>query len=96
MSWGIILQILIFDIWGSCLFKALYITGKEVFSFKMISYMDATAGYAYTDMSVVDIRVHLTVGCIEVVFITKFLYSILVCILINYFSRKKLLCFKNR
>uniref|UniRef100_A0A8C6HGY3 Vacuolar protein sorting 13A n=1 Tax=Mus spicilegus TaxID=10103 RepID=A0A8C6HGY3_MUSSI len=57
--------------------KALYITGKEVFSFKMISYMDATAGYAYTDMSVVDIRVHLTVGCIEVVFITKFLYSIL-------------------
>ncbi|GAB1302254.1 Vacuolar protein sorting-associated protein 13A [Apodemus speciosus] len=32
--------------------KALYITGKEVFSFKMISYMDATAGYAYTDMSV--------------------------------------------
>ncbi|XP_076416840.1 intermembrane lipid transfer protein VPS13A isoform X2 [Peromyscus maniculatus bairdii] len=57
--------------------KAVYITGKEVFSFKMISYMDATAGSAYTDMNVVDARVHLTVGCIEVVFVTKFLYAIL-------------------
>ncbi|KAM5300320.1 intermembrane lipid transfer protein VPS13A isoform 2-T2 [Ctenodactylus gundi] len=57
--------------------KALYITGKEVFSFKMISYMDATAGSAYTNMNVVDLQVNLTVGCIEVVFVTKFLYSIL-------------------
>ncbi|XP_039701077.1 intermembrane lipid transfer protein VPS13A isoform X1 [Pteropus medius] len=57
--------------------KAVYITGKEVFSFKMISYMDATAGSTYTDMNVVDMQVNLTVGCIEVVFVTKFLYSIL-------------------
>ncbi|XP_023578759.1 vacuolar protein sorting-associated protein 13A [Octodon degus] len=57
--------------------KAVYITGKEVFSFKMISYIDATAGSAYTDMNVVDLQVNLTVGCIEVVFVTKFLYSIL-------------------
>nr|XP_018889453.3 intermembrane lipid transfer protein VPS13A isoform X1 [Gorilla gorilla gorilla] len=57
--------------------KAVYITGKEVFSFKMVSYMDATAGSAYTDMNVVDIQVNLIVGCIEVVFVTKFLYSIL-------------------
>ncbi|ELW68480.1 Vacuolar protein sorting-associated protein 13A [Tupaia chinensis] len=57
--------------------KAVYITGKEVFSFKMINYMDATAGSAYTDMNVVDVQVNLTVGCIEVVFVTKFLYSIL-------------------
>ncbi|XP_027262380.1 vacuolar protein sorting-associated protein 13A isoform X6 [Cricetulus griseus] len=57
--------------------KAVYITGKEVFSLKMISYMDATAGSAYTDMNVVDVRVNLTVGCIQVVFVTKFLYSIL-------------------
>ncbi|XP_063120538.1 intermembrane lipid transfer protein VPS13A isoform X3 [Rattus norvegicus] len=67
--------------------KAVYITGKEVFSFKMISYMDATAGYAYTDMSVVDARVYLTVGCIEVVFVTKFLYSILA--FINNFQAVK-------
>uniref|UniRef100_A0A8I3WA77 Vacuolar protein sorting 13 homolog A n=1 Tax=Callithrix jacchus TaxID=9483 RepID=A0A8I3WA77_CALJA len=57
--------------------KAVYITGKEVFSFKMVSYMDATAGSAYTDMNVVDIQVDLIVGCIEVIFVTKFLYSIL-------------------
>ncbi|XP_008057305.1 vacuolar protein sorting-associated protein 13A, partial [Carlito syrichta] len=57
--------------------KAVYITGKEVFSFKMVSYVNATAGSAYTDMNVVDIQINLTVGCIEVVFVTKFLYSIL-------------------
>lgn len=49
----------------------------------MVSYMDATAGSAYTDMSVVDFQVDLTVGCIEVVFVTKFLYTVLVSILIN-------------
>ncbi|XP_054980004.1 intermembrane lipid transfer protein VPS13A [Sorex araneus] len=57
--------------------KALYITEKEVFSFKMFSYVDATVGAAYTDMNVVDLRINLTVGCIEVVLITKFLHSIL-------------------
>lgn len=87
---------MIFDIWGFCFFKVFYIIGKEVFSFKMIFYMDVIVGYVYIDMSVVDIRVYLIVGCIEVVFIIKFLYFILVCILINYFFRKKLLCFKNR
>lgn len=51
----------------------------------MISYMDATAGSAYTDMNVVDVQVNLTVGCIEVVFVTKFLYSILVSMLISCF-----------
>lgn len=65
--------------------QAVYITGKEVFSFKMISYMDATAGSTYTDMNVVDMQVNLTVGCIEVVFVTKFLYSILVSMLIFSF-----------
>ncbi|KAM6169962.1 intermembrane lipid transfer protein VPS13A [Rhynchocyon petersi] len=57
--------------------KAVYITGKEVFSFKIVSYEDATAGSAYTDMNVADVHVNLTVGCIEVVFVTKFLYSVL-------------------
>ncbi|KAB0368817.1 hypothetical protein FD755_019851, partial [Muntiacus reevesi] len=57
--------------------KAVYITGKEVFSFKMVSYMGATAGSAYTDMNIVDMQVNLTVGCIEVVLVKKFLYSIL-------------------
>lgn len=57
--------------------KALYITEKEVFSFKMFSYTNATVGAAYTDMNVVDLQVNLTVGCIEVVFVTQFIYSIL-------------------
>uniref|UniRef100_A0A8D2E0N3 Vacuolar protein sorting 13 homolog A n=1 Tax=Sciurus vulgaris TaxID=55149 RepID=A0A8D2E0N3_SCIVU len=57
--------------------KAVYITGKEVFSFKLVFYMDVTAGSADTDMNVVDVQVNLTVGCIEVVFVTKFLYSIM-------------------
>lgn len=67
------------------LIKAVYITGKEVFSFKILSYVNATADSAYTDMSVVDIQVNLTVGCIEVVLVTKFLHSILVSILIDSF-----------
>lgn len=66
------------------LIKAVYITGKEVFSFKILSYVNATADSAYTDMSVVDIQVNLTVGCIEVVLVTKFLYSILVSMLIDF------------
>ncbi|KAF7469628.1 Hypothetical predicted protein [Marmota monax] len=57
--------------------KAVYITGKEVFSFKMVFYTNVTAGSADTDMNVVDVRFNLTVGCIEVVFVTKFLYSII-------------------
>ncbi|XP_075416632.1 intermembrane lipid transfer protein VPS13A isoform X1 [Tenrec ecaudatus] len=70
--------------------KALYITAKEVFSFRMVTYMDATAGRAYTDMKVVDAHVNLTVGCIEVVFVTKFLYSILAFI-DNFQAAKKAL-----
>lgn len=58
--------------------QPLYITGNEVFNFKMISYVNATDGIAYTNMDVVDNRVYLTVGCIQVVFVNKFFSSILV------------------
>ncbi|NXY44196.1 VP13A protein, partial [Ceuthmochares aereus] len=58
--------------------KALYITGKEVFNFRMISYVNATDGMAYTNMDVVDNRIYLTVGCIQVVFVNKFVSSVLV------------------
>ncbi|XP_044533949.1 vacuolar protein sorting-associated protein 13A [Gracilinanus agilis] len=67
--------------------KVLYITGKEVFSLKMISYLGATAGAEYTNMNVVDREITLTVGCIEVVLIMKFLYS--VSAFINNFQRAK-------
>lgn len=68
----------------------------------MVSYMGATAGSAYTDMNVVDMQVNLTVGCIEVVLVKKFLYSILVSMLIDFFIylcllvRKCLLFLKHR
>ncbi|OXB81709.1 UNVERIFIED_CONTAM: hypothetical protein H355_010270 [Colinus virginianus] len=67
--------------------KALYITGKEVFNFKMISYVNATDGIAYTNMDVVDSRVYLTVGCIQVVFVNKFFSSLLA--FINNFQAAK-------
>uniref|UniRef100_A0A669QMQ5 Vacuolar protein sorting 13 homolog A n=1 Tax=Phasianus colchicus TaxID=9054 RepID=A0A669QMQ5_PHACC len=67
--------------------KALYITGKEVFNFKMTSYVNATDGIAYTNMDVVDNRVYLTVGCIQVVFVNKFFSSILA--FINNFQAAK-------
>ncbi|XP_053558459.1 intermembrane lipid transfer protein VPS13A isoform X2 [Bombina bombina] len=57
--------------------KAVYITGKEVFSFKMISYVNATEGVAYTDMNIVDSHITLTVGCIQVIFVNKFVSAIL-------------------
>ncbi|XP_041111906.1 vacuolar protein sorting-associated protein 13A isoform X1 [Polyodon spathula] len=57
--------------------KAVSIAGKEVFSFKMVSHVDATEGNAYTDMNIVDSCVTLTVGCIQVIFVNKFVSSIL-------------------
>uniref|UniRef100_U3IBJ7 Vacuolar protein sorting 13 homolog A n=1 Tax=Anas platyrhynchos platyrhynchos TaxID=8840 RepID=U3IBJ7_ANAPP len=67
--------------------KALYITGKEVFNFKMISYVNATDGIAYANMDVVDSSMSLTVGCIQVVFVNKFVSSILA--FINNFQAAK-------
>uniref|UniRef100_A0A8C3R9W8 Vacuolar protein sorting 13 homolog A n=1 Tax=Cyanoderma ruficeps TaxID=181631 RepID=A0A8C3R9W8_9PASS len=67
--------------------KALYITGKEVFNFRMVSYVNATDGIAYTNMDVVDNRIYLTVGCIQVVFVNKFVSSILA--FVNNFQAAK-------
>ncbi|RXM32961.1 Vacuolar protein sorting-associated protein 13A [Acipenser ruthenus] len=67
--------------------KAVSIAGKEVFSFKMISHVDATEGNAYTDMNIVDSCVTLTVGCIQVIFVNKFVSSILD--FINHFQTAK-------
>ncbi|NXV08404.1 VP13A protein, partial [Cettia cetti] len=67
--------------------KALYITGREVFNFRMVSYVNATDGIAYTNMDVVDNRIYLTVGCIQVVFVNKFVSCILA--FINNFQAAK-------
>ncbi|KAM6931036.1 intermembrane lipid transfer protein VPS13A [Xenentodon cancila] len=67
--------------------KAVSIADKEVFDFRMVNYTDATEGDAYLDMSKVDTSVTLTVGCIQVIFLNKFVSSILA--FINNFQEAK-------
>lgn len=62
----------------SFLSQAVSIADKEVFAFRMLNYTDATEGDGYLNMSNVDTSVTLTVGCIQVIFLNKFLDSILV------------------
>ncbi|MGH0128136.1 UNVERIFIED_CONTAM: hypothetical protein FKN15_033577 [Acipenser sinensis] len=57
--------------------KAVSIVGDEVFSFNMALYPNATEGDAYTDTSNVDGKVTLRVGCIQIVYLHKFLMSLL-------------------
>ncbi|XP_056428779.1 intermembrane lipid transfer protein VPS13C isoform X2 [Hyla sarda] len=57
--------------------KAVYILGKEVFSLQMTLYPDATEGAAYTNMSAIDSKILLRVGCIHIVYLHKFLMSLL-------------------
>uniref|UniRef100_A0A8C5MNH3 Vacuolar protein sorting 13 homolog A n=1 Tax=Leptobrachium leishanense TaxID=445787 RepID=A0A8C5MNH3_9ANUR len=81
-------NIVILDLNNNALYKkAVYITGKEVFSLRMLSYIDATEGTAYTDMNIVDSHITLTVGCIEVIFVNKFVSSILA--FVNNFQAAK-------
>jgi len=54
------------------------IVGEEVFSFKMTLYPGATKGDGYTDTSKVDGKVILRLGCIQIVYLHKFLMSLLV------------------
>lgn len=54
------------------------IVGDEVFSFNLVLDPYATEGEAYTDMSKVDATVSLKVGCIQIVYLHKFLMSLLV------------------
>ncbi|ETE73059.1 Vacuolar protein sorting-associated protein 13C, partial [Ophiophagus hannah] len=57
--------------------KAVSIVGDEVFSFNLALYPDATEGEAYMDMSKVDGTVALKVGCIQIIYLHKFLMSLL-------------------
>ncbi|KAM6200995.1 intermembrane lipid transfer protein VPS13C [Rhynchocyon petersi] len=57
--------------------KAVSIMGNEVFRFNLDLYPDATEGDSYTDMSKVDSVVALNVGCIQIVYLHKFLMSLL-------------------
>ncbi|KFP20127.1 Vacuolar protein sorting-associated protein 13C, partial [Egretta garzetta] len=57
--------------------KAVSIMGDEVFRFHMSLYPDATAGEAYADMSRVDGKMSLKVGCIQIIYLHKFFMSLL-------------------
>uniref|UniRef100_A0A3B3RA21 Vacuolar protein sorting 13 homolog C n=1 Tax=Paramormyrops kingsleyae TaxID=1676925 RepID=A0A3B3RA21_9TELE len=57
--------------------KAVSIVGGEVFSFKMLLYPNATEGDGYADTSKVDGKVTLKLGCIQIVYLHKFLVSLL-------------------
>lgn len=57
--------------------KAVSILGDEVFRFQMSLYPDATEGENYGDMSKVDGRLSLKVGCIQIVYVHKFFMSLL-------------------
>ncbi|NXK87404.1 VP13C protein, partial [Formicarius rufipectus] len=57
--------------------KAVSIMGDEVFRFHLSLYPDATAGEAYTDMSKVDGKMSLKVGCIQIIYLHKFFMSLL-------------------
>ncbi|XP_029943561.1 vacuolar protein sorting-associated protein 13C [Salarias fasciatus] len=57
--------------------KAISIVGNEVFSFTMSLTPNATEGPGYTDTSRTDGRVKLNVGCVQVVYLHKFIMSML-------------------
>lgn len=81
-------NIVILDCDKDALYKtAVSIADKEVFDFRMVNYTCATEGDAYLDMSKVDTSVTLNVGCIQVIFLNKFLSSILA--FINNFQEAK-------
>ncbi|MEQ2157611.1 hypothetical protein GOODEAATRI_003488 [Goodea atripinnis] len=57
--------------------EAISIVGDEVFSFSMSLTPNATEGAGYADTSKTDGKVKLTVGCIQVVYLHKFIMSLL-------------------
>ncbi|XP_061878990.1 intermembrane lipid transfer protein VPS13C isoform X1 [Entelurus aequoreus] len=57
--------------------KAVSIMGEEVFSFQMFLFSGATEGDNYSDMSKVDGKVTMRLGCIQIVYLHKFLMSLL-------------------
>uniref|UniRef100_A0A8C0XNN3 Vacuolar protein sorting 13 homolog C n=2 Tax=Castor canadensis TaxID=51338 RepID=A0A8C0XNN3_CASCN len=58
-------------------FQAVSLMGNEVFRFNLDLYPDATEGDSYADMSKVDGVISLNVGCIQIVYLHKFLMSLL-------------------
>ncbi|XP_051898323.1 intermembrane lipid transfer protein VPS13C isoform X1 [Pristis pectinata] len=57
--------------------KAVSIVGNEVFSFNVTLYPNAIDDENYADMSKVDGKITLRVGCIQIIYLQKFLMSLL-------------------
>ncbi|XP_078286094.1 intermembrane lipid transfer protein VPS13C isoform X3 [Rhinoraja longicauda] len=57
--------------------KAVSIVGNEVFSFNVTLYPNAIDDESYADMSKVDGKITLRVGCIQIIYLQKFLMSLL-------------------
>ncbi|MED6232098.1 hypothetical protein ATANTOWER_021188, partial [Ataeniobius toweri] len=57
--------------------KAVSIVGEEVFNFKLSLFTGATQGDGYSDMSKVDGKITMSLGCIQIVYLHKFFMSLL-------------------
>ncbi|XP_054866363.1 intermembrane lipid transfer protein VPS13C isoform X4 [Amphiprion ocellaris] len=57
--------------------KAVSIMGEEVFNFQLSLFSGATEGEGYSDMSKVDGKVKMRLGCIQIIYLHKFLMSLL-------------------
>lgn len=54
------------------------IVSEELFSFQLSLFPGATEGDGYSDMSKVDGKVKMRLGCIQIIYLHKFLMSLLV------------------
>ncbi|XP_051234052.1 intermembrane lipid transfer protein VPS13C isoform X4 [Dicentrarchus labrax] len=66
--------------------KAVSIMGEEVFSFKLSLFPGVTEGDGYSDTSKVDGKVTMRLGCIQIVYLHKFLMSLLASFSFQYAS----------
>ncbi|XP_039984071.1 vacuolar protein sorting-associated protein 13C [Xiphias gladius] len=70
--------------------KVVSIMGEEVFSFKLSLFPGATEGEGYSDTSKVDGKVTMRLGCIQIVYLHKFLMSLLASFCFQYTSGDEL------
>lgn len=63
------------------LFQILAIEGSEVLKCDIVAYNNGTEGSKFLDMSCVDTSINVTMGCMRLVFLNKFVNDLLVSIL---------------
>ncbi|XP_068617083.1 intermembrane lipid transfer protein VPS13C [Brachionichthys hirsutus] len=70
--------------------KVVSIMGEEVFSFRLLLFTGATEGDGYGDMSKVDAKVTMRLGCIQIVYLHKF-FMLLLTFVDNFQTAKEAL-----